>query len=140
MPSTSRSVTAAGGASASPAEYSTIEFAELARLLARAARRCGLRAPSFRCPPRRVGVDRTIRRHGAAAVVAVRIRSRTAPAIIADMIDGIVVANRVAAPDADRARNALWEAVVDAGWLGVRAPVAADTNRSAPVTVPTAAA
>lgn len=140
MSSTPRHVTAAGGGAPSPAEYSTVEFAELARLLAQAARRRGLEAPSFRCPPRRVGVDRTIRRHGAAAVVAVRIRSRTGPAVIADMIEGIVVSNRLEAPDADRARNMLWDAVVDAGWLGIRPSAASGARSSVPATVPTAVA
>jgi len=40
---------------------STVEFATAARNLAREARRRGLVGPSFRCPPRLVGLDRTIR-------------------------------------------------------------------------------
>ena len=42
---------------------STVEFASAARNLTREARRRGLVGPSYRCPPRLVGVDRTIRRH-----------------------------------------------------------------------------
>jgi hypothetical protein len=91
--------------------HSTVEFAEAARQLAAAARAGGWEPPSFRCPPGLVGVDRTIRRRKGAPVVAVRIRSRAWGAVIADMIEGVVVANRLEPPESDRARNALWQAL-----------------------------
>jgi hypothetical protein len=91
--------------------HSTVEFAETARLLARAARRGGWRAPSFRSPPGLVGVDRTIRRRHGAPVVAVRIKARAWGAVLADMIEGVVVANELAPPESDRVRNELWQAV-----------------------------
>lgn len=93
----------------SSAASSTLEFAAAARLLSAAARRSGLTAPGFRTPPRIVGVDRTIRRHPSGATVSVRVRGRPWPAIAADMIDGIVVANRLDARRANRLRSDLWD-------------------------------
>jgi hypothetical protein len=93
---------------------STADFAAAARTLAREARRLGLEAPSYRCPPRLVGVDRTIRRRGrsGSAVVSVVVRGRPWPAVVADMIEGVVVANALVPPVADRVRTELWEALV----------------------------
>ena len=101
---------------------STVEFAHAARQLSRAAVRGRLVAPSFRCPPRLVGVDRSIRRRSAAtaddatgeAVVSIGVKGRPREAVIADMIEGIVVANRLVPPDADRVRNELWQAASSA--------------------------
>jgi hypothetical protein len=84
----------------------------------------GLEAPGFRSPPRLVGVDRSVRRRrstsGAAApaVVSIRVRDRPWPAVLADMVEGVVVANDLRAPAADRARSALWESVADALIIG----------------------
>jgi len=86
----------------------TLDFAQAAQTLARAAHSRRLLAPSFRCPPRLVGADRTIRRRGAGAVVSVRIRRRPHAAVLADMIEGVVVANSLASPHADRLRAELW--------------------------------
>jgi hypothetical protein len=90
---------------------SAVEFAHAARTLGREARRRGLVAPSYRCPPRVVGVDRTLRRHSGGAVVAVQLRGRPWAAVAADMIEGVVVANRLVAPVADRVRSELWAAL-----------------------------
>ncbi len=87
---------------------STVDFASAARTLTREARRRGLVGPSFRCPPRLVGVDRSIRRRGDGAIVSVRLRGRPWPAVLADMIEGVVAANRLVAPEADRLRADLW--------------------------------
>ena len=84
------------------------EFAGVALLLAREARRQGLVGPSYRCPPRLVGVDRSIRQRPNGAVVAVRLRGRGRSAVLADMIEGVVAANRLGSPDADRVRAGLW--------------------------------
>ena len=90
----------------------TIDFATAARALTREARRRGLVAPSYRCPPRLVGVDRSIRRRpSAGAVVAVRVGGRPLAAMLADMIEGVVAANRLVAPHADRLRAELWSAM-----------------------------
>ena len=94
----------------------TVHFAHFARTLADAARSLGLAAPGFRSPPRLVGVDRTVRRQGGDhAVVAVRLTGRPAWAVVADMVEGVVVANGLVPPAADRVRAQLWQAVSQAG-------------------------
>ena len=92
---------------------STVEFAHAARALSRAIATTGLATPSFRCPPRLVGADRSIRRResGEAAVVSIRVKGRPREAVLADMIEGVVVANRLASPDSDRLRTELWSVV-----------------------------
>lgn len=92
----------------------TARFAHAARTLAREARRRGLAAPSYRCPPRVVGADRTLRRRPGGAVVSVRIRGRPWPAVLADMIEGVIAANEMTPPLATRVRTELWEIVTDA--------------------------
>ena len=92
---------------------STVEFAAAARKLSREAARRGLVAPSFRCPPRLLGADRTIRRRRVrngpdSAVVSVRVKGRPREAVLADMIEGAIVANQLVAPEAGRVRTALW--------------------------------
>ena len=91
----------------------TIDFASAARALTREARRRGLVGPSFRCPPRLVGIDRSIRRRPDGAVVSIRLKGRPRSAVIADMIEGVVVANGLRPPQADRLRSELW-AVMEA--------------------------
>lgn len=88
-----------------------VEFAAAARVFTREARRRGLVGPSFRCPPRLIGVDRSIRRRPDGAVVSIRLHDRPRSAIIADMIEGVVVTNRLRPPHADRLRTELWAAV-----------------------------
>jgi len=41
-------------------------------------------------------------------VVSVRVRGRPREAVLADMIEGVVVGNGLGPPDADRVRNELW--------------------------------
>jgi len=88
----------------------TLDFAHAARLLGREARRRGLVAPSFRCPPRIVGVQRSVRRHRTGAVVAVQLKGRPWLAVLADMIEGVVVANDLDPQRAARLRTDLWAA------------------------------
>jgi len=92
----------------------TVEFAAAARTLTREARRRGLVGPSFRCPPRLVGVDRSIRRRPDGAVVSIRLKDRPRGAVVADMIEGVVVANGLRPPTADRVRTELWAALESA--------------------------
>ena len=89
----------------------TVEFAAAARTLTREARRRGLVGPSYRCPPRPVGVDRSIRRRPDGAVVSIRLHDRPRGAVIADMIEGVIVANGLRPPAADRIRTELWVAL-----------------------------
>ena len=51
--------------------------------------------PGFRSPPRLPGVDRSIRRRpDGAAVVAVRVHGRSIEAVVTDMVEGVLAANR----------------------------------------------
>ena len=97
-----------------PPARNSLDFAHVAKALGRAARQHGLVAPSFRSPPRIVGVDRSLRRYAGGAAVAVQLKGRPWSAVVGDMIEGVVVANRLAPPQSDRVRTDLW-AVVDAG-------------------------
>jgi len=92
-------------------EPTSLRFARLARSLGEAARAQGLRAPSFRSPPRLPGVSRSIVRRGPGVTVAVALRDRPWAAVVADMVEGVVAANRLAGVGADRARAGLWQAV-----------------------------
>jgi hypothetical protein len=92
-------------------EATSLRFAQAARTLAGVARREGLQVPAFRSPPSIDGVQRTLRRRRGAATVAVRLRQRPWAAVVADMIEGIVVTNRLSGADADAVRAALWSAL-----------------------------
>lgn len=98
-------------------ENGSLRFAEAARVLADAARARRLVAPAYRSPPRVEG-DRSIRhRSDGGATVAVRFRGRPWPAVLADMIEGVVVTNGVVGPAADGVRTAMWEALEASGHL-----------------------
>ena len=84
-------------------------FAHAARTLTRAARQRSLIGPTFRCPPRLSGVDRSVRRRPGGAVIAVRLRGRPWGAVLGDMIEGVIVVNDLSPPQATRLRTELWE-------------------------------
>ena len=97
-------------------------------------------APSFRSPPRIAGAVRTIRRYraeGGGAVIAITVRDRAFADVLADMVEGVVVANRVTGAEAVRVRTALASALREPGaaaaWMGVwgrwRGPPAARGGR-----------
>ena len=88
-----------------------IRFAETARSIGRAARLRGLEVPTFRSPPGLGGVQRTIRRRGTSATVSGVVRGRPWAAVVADMVEGVVAANRLDSRRADTVRAALWMAV-----------------------------
>jgi hypothetical protein len=94
-------------------EPTSLLFARLARSLGDAARAQGLRAPTFRSPPRIPDVTRSIVRRGPAVTVAVALRDRPWPAVVADMVEGVVAANRLTGVRADRVRSGLWRVVGD---------------------------
>ncbi|MFL6206458.1 MAG: hypothetical protein ACJ739_14035 [Acidimicrobiales bacterium] len=94
----------------------TVRFAHAVQAIAGASRAQGLLVPSFRSPPRLVGVLRSIKRWEGGATIAVVVRGRPWPAVQADLIEGVVAANGLVPPDADRARSEL--------WLALEAPVA----------------
>jgi hypothetical protein len=89
----------------------TLRFSTAARLVAGEARRLGLRPPGYRSPPGIAGAMRTIRRTGDATMVAVAIRGRPLADVVADLIEGVVVANGLAGPEAMRCRRRLVAAV-----------------------------
>ena len=90
---------------------STLRFAQTVQTLAAAGRALGLVVPSFRSPPRLVGVQRSIKRWPQGAVVAVVVRDRPWPAVQADLIEGVIATNRLTPPASDRARAELWRAI-----------------------------
>ncbi|MFM7258423.1 MAG: hypothetical protein ACKO1E_07510 [Acidimicrobiaceae bacterium] len=87
------------------------EFAVAARVLASQAHRHGLKPPGFRSPPRVIGVDRSLRRINGGVVVSVLLRGRPFVAVLSDMVEGVVVANRLIGRDAEIARTVLWASV-----------------------------
>ncbi|HTL86704.1 MAG TPA: hypothetical protein VL856_16080 [Acidimicrobiia bacterium] len=88
----------------------TLSFVDVARRLAAASRAAGLVAPVFRTPPRRPGVPRSIRRLPGGPVVSVRVKARPFDDVVVDMVEGILVANRLAGDGALRVRTALLDA------------------------------
>jgi hypothetical protein len=97
-----------GGASA-------VWFACAARLAAETARAEGWQAPGFRSPPRLAGAERTVRRRAdGGAVVAVRVVGRPWAAVLSDLVEGVVVANRFRGTEAHHCRARLWAALAPA--------------------------
>ncbi len=96
-------------------ESSSLQFAATVRTLGGAARARGLRVPGFRSPPKLPGAQRTMRRgRDGGATVSVVVKGRPYQAVIADLVEGIVVANDLTGAEATRVRTHLWEAVVGA--------------------------
>ncbi len=89
---------------------SLVGFAQTARALAAGARAAGLLVPAFRTPPKRTDAIRTIRKLPGGAVVAVRVRDRPRTEVAADMVEGVLVVNRLEGEAALRFRTALLEA------------------------------
>ncbi len=96
-------------------QSSSVLFADTVRTLATAARGRGLVVPGFRSPPRVPGAERTVR-HGpdGSATVAVVVKGRPPQAVVADLIEGVIIANALTGAEATRVRTWLWEAVVQA--------------------------
>jgi hypothetical protein len=94
-----------------PANLPASRFAEAARTLGAAARAAGLAVPAFRCPPRVAGATRTIRRYPGGTVVSVRLRGRPFEQALADMVEGVLVTNRIDTPAQPALRSLLHEAV-----------------------------
>ena len=96
----------------SPVTLNAMQFAAAAGALNQAAAVLGLIAPGFRCPPRLAGADRSLRRRAdGSVVVAVRVRYRATAAVLADMIEGVLAANRADGSAAPALRGALWRAL-----------------------------
>lgn len=104
-------------------EATSLQFATAARALATAARARDLVVPGFRSPPRLADAERSLRRWPGGATVAVRLHGRPFVAVLADMIEGVLVANRLDGTQATRVRTVLWDAVArpDGGEVAVQA-------------------
>jgi hypothetical protein len=89
----------------------TVRFAAAARRLGAATRAAGLTVPAFRTPPRRPGAPRTIRRLPGGPVVAVQLQGRVFTEVVDDMVDGVLVANRLEGELAGRMRASLLDAI-----------------------------
>jgi hypothetical protein len=92
-------------------QSSSLRFARAVQAVTTTARGLGLVVPGFRSPPRLVGVHRSIKRWPGGATVAVVVRDRPWAAVQSDLVEGVVAANRLTSPAADRARSALWLAL-----------------------------
>ena len=89
-------------------QVTTIEFARAARNLTAECVRRGMKAPSFRSPPRLLLDYRSIRWSHGRAIISVRLNGRDPGDVFGDMIDGVMVANNATDPEL---RAALWEVV-----------------------------
>ncbi len=90
----------------------SLDFATVARTLGTNARTMGLHTPSFRSPPRVAGAERTIQRGRTGwTTVSVRLDGRPLGAVVADMVEGVIVANGLEGAEATRVRTALWESL-----------------------------
>jgi hypothetical protein len=123
------------GPPAAPVDLPALRFAETARRLGAAAHAARLEVPAFRCPPKVPGADRTIRRYPGGAVVAVRLRGRPFESALADMVEGVVVANRLPEGEAAAARRML----IEAAW-SVSSEAGAEPVTAAAPGVPVAVA
>jgi hypothetical protein len=84
---------------------SSLRFVAAAKAIADEARRAGLVVPGFRSPPRLNGVDRSLRRRpGTTPAIAVRVNGRSIEIVVADMVEGVLVANDLCDRDDVRAR------------------------------------
>ena len=114
----------------------TPRFWELARRVVSEAQRHGLVVPGFRSPPRVPGALRTVCRHPRGALVAVAWQGRHPAAVVADMVDGLVLVNGLAGPEAVACRQRLWEGLGGSSGTSPADPVPAHSAPAylAPVT------
>ena len=89
----------------------TLSFSAAVRAVTGEARRMGLVVPGFRSPPRIPGADRTIRRSAGEPIVAIRLRGRPIADVVADVVEGVLVANAVPHRSGGRVRRQLLAAV-----------------------------
>ena len=122
------------GATIAAMGMTSLDFGSAARALGRAARLRGLVVPVFASPPSRSDLHRSIRRRNGSPIVSVRLTDRPRGAVLADMVEGIVVANHLTGARADLARSALWLAVD--GAANPRSEPASPPGRAAPQPTP----
>ena len=56
-------------------------------------------------------MQRSIRRNGENVVISVAVRERPWGAVVADMVEEVIVTNKLSGSRADIARSALWRAI-----------------------------
>jgi hypothetical protein len=96
-------------------ESGASSFGRMARRLGAAARASGLVVPAFRTPPRQSGARRTIRRLPGGPVIAVRVKDRPFGEVVADMVDGVIIANGLRGSAATRVRTSLLRVCAEPG-------------------------
>ena len=92
-------------------EMTSFMFAETARIIGQVARSHKLSVPTFRSPPKIGEVHRSIRRGTDFSVVSVSFSGRPYSAVISDMIEGVLVANRLDKNRSDSFRALLWSSI-----------------------------
>ncbi|MDP7066510.1 MAG: hypothetical protein QF637_02690 [Acidimicrobiales bacterium] len=93
----------------------SVRFSMVAKTIGRLGAQVGFTVPGFRSPPRSGEIDRTLRKDGSGSIVAVRIKDRQFEAVVADMIEGVVVCNGLSAERSSELRNLLWRAAMQVG-------------------------
>jgi hypothetical protein len=107
----------------------TLRFSTAARVVALEARQMGLCSPTFCSPPGVAGATRTIRRSNAGTRVAVAVRGRPLADVVADLVEGVVMANGLSGADAVRCRHRLAGAL-DAAQRAAARPTEVASRRS----------
>mgnify|MGYP001187986673 FL=1 len=111
-PQPDRSQSAGDGSVSAIESAPSVRFSIVAKVITQVGARCGIEVPGFKSPPRSADLDRTVRRQSSGSVVAVRIRDRPFEAVIADMIEGVILCNDVPIGKAGKLRNIMWSAVM----------------------------
>ena len=91
----------------------SLHFVRAARQLGLAARAADLVVPAFRSPPRDTQALRTIKRLPGGPVVSVRLFGRDPAEVEHDMVEGVIVANRLQGEAAARVRATLRRSLAD---------------------------
>jgi hypothetical protein len=100
------SVSGSRGVNGSLGGSSLLSFADAADGVCRVAHQLALAVPSFRSPPSRTDVDRSIRWSAeGCATVAVRVRDRPVSAVERDLVEGVLQANRLSGATRDETRQ-----------------------------------
>ena len=114
-------------------QANAMSFAAIGRILTGQALSLGVIAPSFRSPPRIPGVRRSVTRNRDGSItVSVIVSRRPLSAVIADMIDGVVLTSGLKAVEARTLYDKLW--TTSHGWLLGIAPT---TDSLPPTGTPT---
>ena len=93
------------------AESISIQFSIAVRTLGRIADQLGYRIPKFRCPNPSAKYQRSGRKTGDENLsISIVIRGRPWLAILADIVEGFVIANTQSGQDSE-IRNILWDCI-----------------------------